>query len=593
MAIERLIEFKELGVQLAIDDFGTGYSSLNYVRQFPIDMLKIDKSFVDGLVHESSSASLVATVLELARVLGLRAVAEGVEETDQLGHLQDLQLRARPGLLVRQAAQPARPAPGPEGAARRDRDRDRPGRGIRDSEGTAAAEAGRLAAATNSLPDLSRIPGRGGFRPQGSARTGRSPEHGPRRARRVHPCRRRVRASGVDAPARRHRNRVVVRNDTWLDSWSSSVSDLARLKSSHPMMDAVIDEQRGRQIRIGDQWLADFASCNYLGFDLDEEIIAKVPEHLAQWGTHPSWSRLLGSPRLYPEIEEQMTELLGCEDVLLLPTITLIHSSVIPILAGHGTIFLDGRAHKTIYDGCMYATSHGATVQRFQHDDWQHLEILLRASDPNLPRLVVLDGVNSMTGNAPDVAGFARVAREYDALLYIDDAHGFGVVGERSPDELCDYGLQGNSIMRHLGVGYDNVVLVGGFSKAYSSLLAFLALPDEAEGRDEGSRPAVPLLGSVAGRVAVDHAHGARGEPQARRPTPVRPVAHEPPRPRRARRDVDLHAEPVGLPAHRDPAGRSPRHRRGRSLPLRQRHLRDARRVPARAEARGRASACR
>jgi 8-amino-7-oxononanoate synthase len=266
-------------------------------------------------------------------------------------------------------------------------------------------------------------------------------------------------------------------NDTWLDSWSSAVTDLARLKSSHPMMDAVIEEQHGRQIRVGDQWLSDFASCNYLGFDLDEEIIAAVPEHLARWGTHPSWSRLLGSPRLYPEIEEQMTELLDCEDVLLLPTITLIHSSVIPILAGHGTVFLDGRAHKTIYDGCMYATSHGATVQRFQHDDWEHLEVLLRASDPSLPRLIVLDGVNSMTGNAPDVAGFARVAREYDALLYIDDAHGFGVVGERAPDELCDYGLKGNSIMRHLDVDYDNVVLVGGFSKAYSSLLAFLALP--------------------------------------------------------------------------------------------------------------------
>jgi 8-amino-7-oxononanoate synthase len=266
-------------------------------------------------------------------------------------------------------------------------------------------------------------------------------------------------------------------NDTWLDSWSSAVSDLARLSASHPMMDAVIEEQRGRQIRVGDQWLSDFASCNYLGFDLDEEIIAAVPEHLARWGTHPSWSRLLGSPRLYPEIEEQMTELLDCEDVLLLPTITLIHSSVIPILAGHGTVFLDSRAHKTIYDGCMYATSHGATVQRFQHDDWEHVDVLLRASNPNVPRLIVLDGVNSMTGNAPDVAGFARVAREHDALLYIDDAHGFGVVGERSADELCDYGLRGNSIMRHLDVDYENVVLVGGFSKAYSSLLAFLALP--------------------------------------------------------------------------------------------------------------------
>ena len=59
----------------------------------------------------------------------------------------------------------------------------------------------------------------------------------------------------------------------------------------------------------------------------------------------------------------------------------------------------------------------------------------------------------------------------------MDDAHGFGVIGERSDDELCDYGTKGNSIIRYQGETYDNVILVGGFSKAYSSLLAFLALP--------------------------------------------------------------------------------------------------------------------
>jgi 8-amino-7-oxononanoate synthase len=265
--------------------------------------------------------------------------------------------------------------------------------------------------------------------------------------------------------------------DGWLERWMETVSDLARLKNSHPMLDAVIDEQIGRKIRIGDQWLADFASCNYLGFDLDEEIIASIPEYIAKWGTHPSWSRLLGSPRMYEDIEEQMTGLLGCEDVLLFPTITHIHTSVIPVLAGEGTIFMDGRAHKTIYDGCSYARSHGATLRRFRHNDVQHLSELLAASDPSLPRVIAMDGVNSMTGNAPDVAAFAALAREHDALLYVDDAHGFGVVGERSPDELCDYGTLGNGIMRHLDAPYDNVVFVAGFSKAYSSLLAFLALP--------------------------------------------------------------------------------------------------------------------
>ena len=265
--------------------------------------------------------------------------------------------------------------------------------------------------------------------------------------------------------------------DGWLERWMETVSDLARLKNSHPMLDAVIDEQIGRKIRVGDQWLADFASCNYLGFDLDPEIIASIPEYIAKWGTHPSWSRLLGSPRLYEDIEEEMTELLGCEDVLLFPTITHIHTSVIPVLAGEGTIFMDGRAHKTIYDGCSYARSHGATLKRFRHNDVDHLSELLAASDPSLPRLIVMDGVNSMTGNAPDVASFAALAREHDALLYVDDAHGFGVVGERSDDELCDYGTKGNGVMRHLDAPYDNVVFVAGFSKAYSSLLAFLALP--------------------------------------------------------------------------------------------------------------------
>jgi 8-amino-7-oxononanoate synthase len=264
--------------------------------------------------------------------------------------------------------------------------------------------------------------------------------------------------------------------DTWLERWIGSTADLARLQYSHRMVDAVIDEINGRDIRIGDKWLADYASCNYLGFDLDEEIIAAVPEYLARWGTHPSWSRLLGSPLLYEEIEARLTALLGAEDSLVLPTITHIHMSVIPVLAGAGTVFLDGRAHKTIYDGCVMARARGATMARFRHGNLDELEQLLRA-DWARPGIICIDGVNSMTGNLPDLAAFADLAREHDALLYVDDAHGFGVIGERSPDERCDYGTRGNSIVRHLGESHENVILVAGFSKAYSSLLAFIACP--------------------------------------------------------------------------------------------------------------------
>src|SRR5437867_4907260 len=185
----------------------------------------------------------------------------------------------------------------------------------------------------------------------------------------------------------------------WIDRWLEACRDLAELERSNPMTDAVIDEIDGRRIRIGDRWLADFASCNYLGFDLEPEIIAAVPVEIAKWGTHPSWSRLLGSPVLYEQIESRLTELLGCEDSLVLPTITHIHMSVIPVLAAGGTIFLDGRAHKTIYDGCQVARARGATVKRFAFEDPDDLDRLLR-DDLSHTRIVCMDGVNSITGNA-------------------------------------------------------------------------------------------------------------------------------------------------------------------------------------------------
>ena len=254
--------------------------------------------------------------------------------------------------------------------------------------------------------------------------------------------------------------------------------DLERLRATHPMMDAVIEEVRGRRIRIGQRWLADFASCNYLGFDLDPEIMDSIGEAVRTWGTHPSWSRLLGSPRIYVDIEDELTDLLGAPDTLVLPTITHIHTAVIPLLSGAGgAVFVERRAHKTIYDGAGVAVGQGATLHRFSQDDPDDLDAKLRRVPGDVNRVLCLDGVNSMTGNAPDIGSLARVARYHGALLYIDDAHGFGVIGERSPGETSPYGIRGNSIVRHLGETYDNIVLVGGFSKAYSSLLAFLALP--------------------------------------------------------------------------------------------------------------------
>jgi diguanylate cyclase (GGDEF)-like protein/PAS domain S-box-containing protein len=91
LSIQRLGELKNLGIQLAVDDFGIGYSSLNYIRRFPVDILKVDKSFIDGVADSGEESALTAAIIELAGILRLRPVAEGIERPEQVERLLELQ----------------------------------------------------------------------------------------------------------------------------------------------------------------------------------------------------------------------------------------------------------------------------------------------------------------------------------------------------------------------------------------------------------------------------------------------------------------------------------------------------------------------
>jgi EAL domain-containing protein (putative c-di-GMP-specific phosphodiesterase class I) len=107
---ETLLALRHLGVRLLLDDFGTGYSSLSYLRHFPIDVLKVDKTFVANLDEELGDAAILGAVLAMADALGISVVAEGVETEAQLGRLTllgydltqgDYFAPARPALEVR------------------------------------------------------------------------------------------------------------------------------------------------------------------------------------------------------------------------------------------------------------------------------------------------------------------------------------------------------------------------------------------------------------------------------------------------------------------------------------------------------------
>ena len=105
-ATDRLKELKDLGVKIAIDDFGTGYSSLAYLSRFPIDSLKIDRSFVAGMASSTETQALIGMLINLGKTLGLRTIGEGVEEQDQLRHLQDEQCDSAQGYLFARPLDP-------------------------------------------------------------------------------------------------------------------------------------------------------------------------------------------------------------------------------------------------------------------------------------------------------------------------------------------------------------------------------------------------------------------------------------------------------------------------------------------------------
>jgi EAL domain-containing protein (putative c-di-GMP-specific phosphodiesterase class I) len=89
-AVQILRQLRDIGVSVALDDFGTGYSSLSYLKSFPIDMLKIDRSFVAEMLSDETTASITEAIISMTRILGLNVLAEGVETAEQFELLKRL-----------------------------------------------------------------------------------------------------------------------------------------------------------------------------------------------------------------------------------------------------------------------------------------------------------------------------------------------------------------------------------------------------------------------------------------------------------------------------------------------------------------------
>ncbi len=269
-------------------------------------------------------------------------------------------------------------------------------------------------------------------------------------------------------------NNVI--DDFTTNNLSDTRKVIADFCEQSPMFGVVATKVDKRHLELADgHWLGDFGTQDYLSLDFEPEVIDAVIEATKKYGTVVAWCRLVATVDVFTEAEKEVAELVGAEAANIFASTTLLNHGVIPALLGKdGVMFLDKAGHATLYEGAKIARDSGATLVSFPKNDFAELERLLQEHQNNPKKIIVTDGVYSMTGEYANLPELDKLAKKYDALLYVDDAHGFGVVGE-NPSAEFPYGHKGNGLVKYFGLNYDNILYVGCFSKAYGSYGAFIA----------------------------------------------------------------------------------------------------------------------
>lgn len=244
---------------------------------------------------------------------------------------------------------------------------------------------------------------------------------------------------------------------------------LEQFEETYPdshLKDLAVDELGpGREMLVRGRWVVNFGSDSFLGLDRDPRVIQAIREGAERWGAHNGTSRAFSSVRSNVVAEEKLARWLGVETTLIYPSVTLANLGAIPGLAARNdVVVMDELAHNSIQEGARLAQAGGARTAVFAHNNPGDLERTLRKMRPYRTALVCIDGVYSMSGVIPPMAEFNEIARGNDGVLYIDDAHGTGVLGEHGRGTVLDA----------LG-SYDNTFVVGSLSKAFSCAGGFVA----------------------------------------------------------------------------------------------------------------------
>jgi 8-amino-7-oxononanoate synthase len=224
----------------------------------------------------------------------------------------------------------------------------------------------------------------------------------------------------------------------------------------------VIEENNGPEVMIGGQRVIMTGSNNYLGLSTDPRVKKAALEATERYGTTCSGSRYLnGTLSLHVELEEKLAEFMNKEAALVFSTgFQTNQGSIQPLMGKDDTILCDRENHASIFDACRICF---ATTKKFRHSDMEHLEEILANDGTRGGRMIITDGIFSMSGDVANLPEIVRLKKKYDTKVMVDDAHGIGVLGEH-----------GRGTAEHFGVEDDVDLIMGTFSKSFASLGGFI-----------------------------------------------------------------------------------------------------------------------
>lgn len=260
-----------------------------------------------------------------------------------------------------------------------------------------------------------------------------------------------------------------------------------------------VEENEGPVVQIEGRKIIMAGSNNYLGLTAHPEVKAAAIDAIEKYGTGCSGSRYLtGTISLHIELEKRLAAYLGTEDVLLFSTGYQTALGVISALVQKGEyVVSDKENHACIINGCLLAKGGFAEFVRYKHNDMEDLDKVLSRIPAGAGKLVVTDGVFSVSGELVNLPDLLTVAKKHGARVLVDDAHATGVVGKGGRGTASYYDLVNETDLT-----------MGTFSKTFASLGGFVAGPERVMNYIKHHSPALifsasPTPASVASALAA------------------------------------------------------------------------------------------